>query len=181
MVYYHVSRQRKIGDVISPQTKPFGIWSRFAYTTMIKSYADFAKTHDYLKASSVFKETGRTFAKWLCETLFESIRQQGYPNCPTRIYGTFLCKELNESRIFNNAERDGNGTIFLVHTKAPVDYFDMHLFTDAECSLYNGINEEVYNYCLEKVVKYWESKNDASVSQKEYICMEDLLLSEIVS
>lgn len=181
MVYYHVSRQLHMGDVIYPQKKSFSGWSEFAYNTIIRSYSDFAEIHDYLKISDVFQVTKRTFAKWLCETLFESIRKQRYPNCPTRIYGTFLCKELSESRTFNKAEREGNGTIFRVHTKAPVDYFDMQLFTDAECSLYNGISEEVYNYCLEKAVKYWESKNDASVTQKEYICMENLLLSEIVN
>lgn len=180
MVYYHVSRRRKIGDIISPQQKPFGAWSRFAYTTTIEGYTDFIKTHDYLQTSGVFQETGRTFEKWLCETLFESVRKQRYPNCPTRIYGTFLCKEFSESRMFNETEREGDGTIFRVRTKESVDYFDMKLFTDAESSLHCGISEGVYNYCLEKAVKYWESKNDASVTQKEYICMENLLLSEIV-
>ena len=181
MIYYHVSIQRNIGDVICPQQKSFSGWSEFVYNTSIRSYSDFAKIHDYLKASDVFRVTERTFAKWLCETLFESIRKQRYPNYPTRIYGTFLCKELSESRMFNKTEREGNGTIFLVHTKEPVDYFDMQLFTDAECSLYNGISEDIYNYCFEKAVKYWESKNDASIARKEYICMENLLLSEIVN
>ena len=52
--------------------------------------------------------------------------------------GLFLCKELDNSRIFNNEERKGKGTIFMVDTKNTVDFFDMQLFTDAEISLYQG-------------------------------------------
>ena len=170
-----------IGDTIYPKQKSFSGWSEYAYTANIQSYADFVKSHDYLKASDVFQETGRTVAKWLCETLFESIRQQRYPDCPTRIYGTFLCKELDDSRIFNRDEREGNGAIFKVDTKDVVNYFDMQLFTDAERSLYSRVSEEMYINCIDLAVKYWESKNDASIARKEYICIENLLLSEIVN
>ena len=52
--------------------------------------------------SDVFRDTGRTPEKWLCESLFESVRKQRYCECPTQIYGTFLCKELDESRKFNS-------------------------------------------------------------------------------
>jgi len=182
MVYFHVSRQLNIGDVVYPHKKSFSGWSEFAYNANIQNYTDFMKYYDYLKNSEVFQDTERTFAKWLCETLFESIRQQRYPDYPTRIYGTFLCKELNESRMFNRKEREGEGTIFVVDTKETVDFFDMQLFTDAESSLYdeNGVSEEQYKYCVEMAVKYWESKNNESVTKKEYICMERLLLSEIV-
>lgn len=179
MVYYHVSRQLHVGDTIYPQQKSFCGWSEFAFNTNIRNYTDFERNYNYLKDSDVFQVTGRTFAKWLCETLFESIRRQRYSNYPTRIYGTFLCKELSESRIFNIAERKGNGTIFIVQTKEPVDFFDMQLFTDAESSL-NGVSEDIYNNCLGLAVKYWESKNNESITKKEYICMENLLLREII-
>ena len=181
MVYYHVSTQLHVGYTIYPTNKSFSGWSEFAFNTRIQTYSDFISIYNYLKNSSVHSDTNRTFNKWLCETLFESIRQQRFPDCPTRIFGTFLCKDLNESRIFNKKRREGKGTIFLVDTENTVDFFDMQIFTDAETSLYNRVSDEMYNYCVELAVKYWKSKNDNSIIEKEYICMEILLLKETVS
>ena len=180
MVYYHVSCQLKQGEVINPEQKSFRGWSEFAFKTIIHNYTDFDRVYNYLGNSSVRSDTDRSFVKWLCETLFESIRQQRYPGCPTRIYGTFLCKDIDESRKFNNEWREGKGTIFVVHTQKPVDFFKMQLFTDAEKSLYGDISESVYKGCVEKAIKYWDSKNNESIDKKEYICLETLLLSDVV-
>ena len=96
-----------------------------------------------------------------------------------RVYMVHFCAK--NSRIFNRDEREGNGAIFKVDTKDVVNYFDMQLFTDAERSLYSRVSEEMYINCIDLAVKYWESKNDASIARKEYICIENLLLSEIVN
>ena len=176
MVYYHVSSQLYVGYIIHPLQKTFNGWSKIAYDADIHHYADFTKFYDLLMKSDVLQDTGRTPEKWLCESLFESVRKQRYLDCPTRIYGTFLCKELDNSRIFNNEERKGKGTIFMVDTKNTVDFFDMQLFTDAEISLYQGLNEKIYQECFGLAVKYWESRNNEMISKKEYICMENLLL-----
>lgn len=180
MVYYHVSSQLHVGYTIYPLQKTFNGWSRFAYDAGIYCYADFTKSYDFLMESNVFRDTGRTPEKWLCESLFESVRKQRYPDCPTRIYGTFLCKELDDSRIFNCKERKGKGTIFVVDTKNDVDFFDMQLFTNAEMSLYHGVSEEIYQNCIELADKYWKSRNNEKITEKEYICMENLLLRDKV-
>ena len=178
MVYYHVSSQLHVGYTIYPFQKSFSGWSKFAYDADFHNYLDVVKSYDHLMMSNVLCDTGRTPEKWLCEALFESVRKQKYPDCPTRIYGTFLCKELDDSRIFNQTKRKGSGTIFVVNVKDDVDFFNMQLFTDAESSLHQGLSETIYQKCIELAVEYWESRNNGMISEKEYICMENLLLCE---
>ena len=121
-------------------------------------------------ASKVEQETGRKPHKWLCETVFENIRKKHFADCPSRIYGIYLCETLGDAISFRNNIRKGIGSIFEVSIPDNVDYFDMNLFTQAETLLHGSVNDrEMFQVCIGLANRYWAKKNDNLIVEKEYI------------
>ena len=177
MKYYHVSTQLHEGYQIIPSQKSFLGWSRYAENAKVLEENEFIEVFNYLKASDVEIKTGRRPQKWLCEILFENIRKQYYSNRPSRIYGTYLCKDLDEAMQFNQLYRKGKASIFEVDIDENVVFFDMNIFTRAETSL-DSISDNTFASCVNLAHYYWSSAGEESITQKEYIYDQPIIIGK---
>ena len=90
MQYYHVSSYVKEGDVLTRNTKNNREWCCFASSCDLSTFEKFLECYNYLSSRNVSNLTGRTVAKWACESLFDYIRRTEFVEKPSRIWGIYL-------------------------------------------------------------------------------------------
>ena len=180
MVFYHVSSYRKDGDILDPNQKMSlrylntnktneAIYN-ILFNAYQKNFSDFVDSYKEFCDSKIFEETGRCPNKWLCEVLFESVREDIKYKLPSRLKGIFLCDCYKDAIEFRDKKNRQNGTIFrVIVPDGDYQCFDMNLFTKADNILYKyGLNESTYKDVIEIGKNYWNGC-EKSFSSKEYI------------
>lgn len=117
--------------------------------------------------------TGRDESKWLCETIFESVRKEKYCNMPSRIWGIYLSSTLEEARKFrHDYRRDPQTNPHIYEIKIPetikVCSFDMNKFTLADETIReNKFDIESYKNAIDLANQYWSGSSTGI--QNEYL------------
>ena len=171
--YYHVSSLVKTGDNLVHETKNNIGYCDLASKQDVSTYEKFENYYKYLCGINILKETGRTAAKWGCETIFEYVRKTYFQHLPSRIWGIYLNVSKEQARQFLNNERktsiDQQGNIrkayiFKVHVPegSKVCSFNMDIYTEADRMLaQNELSEGIYIYLIKKAKEYWGKEGTA--------------------
>lgn len=179
MTYYHVSSLIKEGQILKRNTKNNFDYCCYVSSCDVTSYEEFIECYNNLCLSRVYEYSGRTAAKWMCEAIFEHVRQKEFPDKPSRIWGIYLSDSYEEAKKFLDEERKpwvdeyGNTRISYIYQVDILDgqkvhCFDMDLYTKADNKLQaDPQNESAYHDAFVIAREYWNGSNN--VGQREYI------------
>ena len=178
-MYYHVSSKRKEGDKLLRITK-FGYdYCCYASSCDLSTFEKYVECYNKLLLSNVFTFTERTASKWICEYIFEKVRNYHYSYLPSRLWGIFLTNSLEAAKEFLYERRNYPGSrIFeiVIKDEESVHCFDMDIFTKAHTNLENDpLNPSFYNEAFELAKQYWET-NNTYTGTKEYLVENESLI-----
>lgn len=155
-MYYHVSSLVSEGNVLTHETKNNREICEEISQTNISNYEDYLSLLVSLEDRNICEKTGRDSFKWACETIFESIRIEFYPDQPSRIWGIYLLDSFANAKLFLKNIRKGKGNIFKIDVSEKVYRFNMDMFTEADVLLRNDTSLENYRKAIELAHKYWQ-------------------------
>lgn len=157
MIFYHVSSYVNKGDHLTRESKKKYETCILISQIQINDHDDYIKLLTKMENDGIKEKTGRTHYKWSCEAIFETVRATLDKNLPSRIWGIFVTKSIDEAIKFRNNHRAKESHIFQVDIPEDSVYeFDMNLFTAAEKKLSVDPSEENYKKAVELAHRYWK-------------------------
>lgn len=182
MIFYHVSSLIQEGMELSRYSKNNRCFCEYASNCYATCYSEFLKYYNEYKAYDINRITGRDESKWICETIFESVRKEKYCNMPSRIWGIYLSSTLDEAKEFRDKYRDpSKAHIYEIEIPDSIKVcsFDMDKFTLAdEIIRKNGFDIESYKNAIEHANEYW-SRGSIGV-QNEYLVDCTVVVGELI-
>ena len=159
MIFYHVSSLVQEGMELSRYSKNNRCFCEYASNCYATCYSEFLKYYNEFKAYDIYRITKRDEAKWICETVFESVRKEKYCDMPSRIWGIYLSSTLVEAKEFrNNYRYISKAHIYKIEIPETIKVcsFDMNKFTLAdEMIRKNEFDVESYKNAIDLANQYW--------------------------
>lgn len=165
MKLYHVSGFHKDESSIdfSKSAKP----TRDSMLEQVQQARIIRLLRDVHNNSELLSATGWEPYRIVAELIFEYIRENEYPDSPSRLVYPFFFKNFDDAISFNREYRNGKGGIFLSEADAAkVHYYDMDLFTEVSDAIRdNGdapLTEALYIHAQKNAWEYWKTSKDGT-------------------